>query len=262
MPQIPLPPQISLPSWAPLTVAGGSLLLAALMLLWGWRIDRCVFALAGAGAGLALAGPLARWTAMPLPAAQISAPITLAILGFIFARLFWALLAAGSFGAAAVWFVTRHLLAGTPRGGPTFPEYADNLQAYCQAMSTFALDCIAFAWDRAPGLLLLSAGIATGLPLLICLVRPRLGRIFMSSLIGAGGVVLAGAALAALLAPSWRPVIWKPWLLPVAVGGALMLLGLGNQYRAAFAADRAEKGREAEPPKKSKSQPPDSAEKS
>lgn len=261
MPRIPLPPDPGL-SWPVLpAIAAASIVVGAVLLLWGRRVDRCLLAVVGAGAAVALAGPLARWAGIPLPAVRISSAVTLAILCFILTRLAWALLAAGTSALVAVWLICGHVLAGSTEGGPTFAADVADGQGYYLALGHFTLACIEFAWDRAPVLLAIAGGLAAAAPLLICLVRPRLGRIFMTSLIGACGVVAGTAAVVALSDPTWAPAVRRSWLAMSVVAGALTVLGLLYQYRGALAAGRARDTARSARPQKSKSNPPHSADK-
>ena len=261
MPRIPLPPDLGLSGPVLPAIAAASIVVGAVLLLWGRRVDRCLLAMIGAGAAVVLAGPLARWAGIPLLALQISAAVTLAILCFILTRLAWVLLAAGTSAMVAAWLICGHVLTRFPEGGPTFATGAADGQGYYLALGHFALACIEFAWGRAPVLLAVAGGLAVGAPLLICLARPRLARIFMTSLIGACGVVAGAGAVVALSHPTWAPAVRRSWLALSIIAGVLTVLGLLYQYRGALAAGRARAPARPGRPQKSESNPPHSAEK-
>ena len=229
--------------------------------MWGRRVDRCLLAALGAGAAVVLAGPLAKWAGIPLLAVRISAAVTLAILCFILTRLVWILLATGTSALAAVWLICWHVLTRSPEGSPTFPANAAGWQGYYRALEYFARAYLEFAWDRAPVLLVIAGAFAVGAPLLIGLAKPRLARIFMTSLVGACSVVAGAGAVVALSHPVWAPAVRRLWLaLSIAVG-VLTVLGFLYQYRGALAAGRGRDRARAGPTQKSKSNPPHSAEK-
>jgi len=97
--------------------------------------------------------------------------------------------------------------------------------------------------------------------MIVFLIRPRLGAVFVSALVGAAGAVAGVILMVGRLRPALWASAWTHWHVPAALAGLLALGGIALQYRAAFAADRARKRQEAEPPDKDKTKTAGSAEK-
>jgi hypothetical protein len=264
LPTVPLPPLEQLPPWALWSGAGGSVVVGAVLLLYGRVVGRAAMALAGAGAGYAAGTWAAPHVQLPPVAVQASAAAAGGILCLLAARLLWALLAAALFGGVAAALVVARFLnqpAAPANKALRFDPNVAGLAAYGQEAQRFAGQTVKTTWDHTATAMLVGLLLGAGVPLLVCLVRPRLGKIFMTALLAALLIVGGGATAACLAAPALPEVLRAHWYAPAGAAGGLLLFGLIWQYRAAFAADRSAKGREAEPRKKGKSKGAAAAEK-
>jgi len=248
---------IQMPSaWVLLAVLSGSLLLGALLLLWGRVLGRAYLGLCGAAIGIGVGGWLLPRVSLHPGALLAAGAVTLGILCMILARFVWGLLAGMLFGAATFAFLAVHYSPKIPeKMRPAFTPPAEIVQAYQEAGQAFLVKWMEILWNQASVPLAGALFLSVGVPLLICLIRPRLGTIFMTSLIGAAKIVFAAILVVALLQRSWLPKVQRVWYVPGTVAGVLLVFGMVFQYARAFAAEKAGKDREAEPPpKKGRSQ--------
>jgi len=243
---IPGPPS---PQWSgPVTcgVAGGCLLLGLAMLLWGRTYARAVVCIAGIAGGLALAGPVAQRFDLHPTLVRVVGMVTLGLVGLVLARLTWALLAGALFGLAAECILLGRMSADQR---PAFEAWWDgSLAGWAGGLLKFSMDAFVALWNDSQVVVLVAVGCAFVLPVIVALLRDRLARVFMTSLLGAAAAVLGPIFAAAGLGEALWSGIWRRWYVPAAVAAALMMFGLIHQYRGAMRADRSKDDREAEPP--------------
>lgn len=225
------------------SMAAGAIVIGALLLLWGRTLGRAFLTLAGAGVGAALGQPTAEAIKLDPLITVIVAAIVLAILFLLLARVVWGLLALAVLGGVAL-AVGLARLPPDPAQAVAF-KGGDSYQAYLLSSFNYVGGMLQYFLKSHPRALVICAA-AGGVALLIALVRPRLGVVFMSCLVG-GGLVTGGlaGALWKLNESILDVLVSRPYV-PAAIVGLLMILGIVHQYRSAIAAERQE--REAEPP--------------
>ena len=239
------------PGWVLLAMLGGCLLLGVVLLLWGRILGRAYLGLCGAAVGVGVGGWLRAGVSRHPAAICVAGAAAIGILCMILARLVWGLLAGMLFGAATFAFLAAHYSPKVPEKMlPAFAPAAEIVQAYQEAGQAFLVKWMEILWNQSSVVLAGGLFLSVGIPLLICLIRPRLGTIFMTSLIGAAKIVFAAILVVALLLRSWLPNVQRVWYVPGAVAGVLLVFGMVFQYVRAFAAEKAGKDREAEPPPK------------
>jgi len=251
---IPGPPP---PQWyAPVAygAAGGCLLVGLAILLWGRTYARALMCIAGIAGGLALAAPVSRWLEVHPTVVRVIGMVTLGLVGLVLARLIWALLAGALFGFAAECILLGRM---SPDQRPTFEAWSGgSLAGWAGGLGEFSLDTFVALWNDSEVMVLVVVGCAFVVPLILALLRDRLARIFMTSLLGAAAAVLGPILAAAQLSESLWGGIWTHWYVPAAVAAALMVFGFIHQYRGAMRADRSRDDREAEPPDTAGAEPP------
>ncbi len=236
--EIPVPPPPEIPALWAWTATGGGLVVGTAMLLWGRHLHRAFLVLAGAGAGVALAEPLSGWLDFNIVLLRIVPAVVLAIVGFVAARLIWALLggALASLITATSALLVAMYRAGAPVGEAPPTETLAEWPAE-SAMNLFnALSESGYLPLALGGSLLVGAAVA-----LVLLLRPVAGRIIMTSLLATA--VLMGALLLASI--NIRDTLWQTmWeypLVPAAGAVALVLLGWIWQFVCAGRERRSER---------------------
>ncbi len=226
---IPLPPLPRFDSEAVVYgIAAGALVLGAALLLWGRHLHRAVLMLAGAGAGFLLAEPLGRLIGVQTNVARAVAMFTAAILGLALARVVWpAIAGAVCIGVATIVLKDYHGLLTWPTT-TTWPEWLSALRL--AAMPDASL------WQNHARDMWFVLGATGALVLVIGVLLGRGMAIFMTALIGA--IAIGGGVALAVLhrKPELWPAEWRDVLIPAAVAGGLVLLGLIGQTRGLLAA--------------------------
>jgi hypothetical protein len=244
IPPLPPPQLTATTAWG---LAGLLVLLGGLLLLWGRVLSRPFLSALGAAAGTILAGSLARQFGLPIVVADVVAILGLAVLGAVTARILWALAGGAFFGLAALGILLSRLLETLPpTSQPAFAEgTAGDLQGWFAACGRFLMDGVGSVWPDHYATVLWTICLGGGVPLVMLLLLPRLGKIFMTALIGAvgivGGLMLAVSRLDGL---AW-PATWSGYM--IHAGGCVVLLtfSLVFQYCGVVAAQRAEKEKKA-----------------
>lgn len=242
---------IPVPQWPgpwPWTVAVASVIVGVALLLWGDKIHRVVLTLAGVGLGAALGGATAPALGMGVWVGRVVGAVVLGLVGLVAARLIWALMAMGLSTAAVGWVLASRYPAETP---PDIDASASWLGAAWQWIVAVS----AGVRKENPTMLLLVLLPVATLPLLVALIRPRLGRILMTSLLGGAGIVFALLLVASRINPTyWDTAMAKPISLAIVVA-VLMLGGLTVQYIRAMKTEEKEEPVEASPPAKKPKKP-------
>ena len=231
----------------PLAALGGGLAL----LLWGRILHRAALALVGAAVGLALGGGLAAAISVEPLLGRMVGAVVLGLLGLVAARIVWALLAGGLTGAGAAWVMAWLVAGDSPAVGDKVPvAQTATDQAFAEWFKTnweTAFVCLGTVWEKHTAMVVLVLAPAVAVPLIICLIRPRLGRICMTSLLGAGAIVFALLFGASRIQPSlWQAaLVHGLWL--AGACAVLTIAGLVFQYRGAWAVTAEEEDVEATP---------------
>ncbi|MFB3892469.1 MAG: hypothetical protein ACE15C_10660 [Phycisphaerae bacterium] len=259
MTAIPTPPMPQMPQevsgFILYGACAGAAVVALVLLLWGRTLGRVVLALAAAGAGVMLGGPLAVLLKAPPMVGQVALGITACALGLVLARPIWALFAAGLFESLALALIVSHYLGVyEAKNVPEFklPEDVNTFVAWLAAFGTFSLEAFDKVREANLGTLMIITVPAGLLPLLIALMRPKTAAIFSSSILG-GVLMTAALWLAAInVRPSLWPEDWWRFLIPTGVAVVLAIIGWVYQGHGELAAQReaAKKREEATPPKK------------
>ena len=241
----PIPvPQIATP-WVWVLVAA-ALIGGTVLLLWGGKIHRVALAVAGLTGGAFLGRFVAlRYGQAVLPG-QIIGALVLGLFGFIAARIVWAWLAAAlGFAATTLTLIGRY----APDERPAAEATVEAAQAWIQwikATWEAARSALSTGWQQETIVLLPVLIFAVAVPMLLFLIRPVLGRILMTSLVGAAAMVLAAMLAAAQIEPRyWDRAMSAPLIL-AAVVAVLMVGDLTFQYIRVTAAEREKAEREHE----------------
>jgi hypothetical protein len=251
----PLSPQLN--ALTVCALSAGGVALGAAMLLWGRILSRPFLALVGVATAIAFAGSLSQqFSVTPLVAATVAA-VAFAAVGAVTARILWALAAGAVFGAAAILAMLAHMTApaaataAQPTSAPghaPFVAWLADCWNYCGA-------ALGEAWKDRSATVLWTLCLGGGGPLTVALLLPRLGKIFMTSLLGAvcvvGGVLLAVVKIQESL---W-PATWWGYALPLTAVAVLLMFGIVYQFCGAILEERAKqdkkaKGGEKKPEKK------------
>jgi len=226
---IPLPP---LPRFGDETVvygvAAGAIVLGVALLLWGRHLHRAALMLAGAGAGFLLAEPLGRLIGAELHVARAVAMFTAAIFGLVLARVIWpAIAGAICVGVATIVLKDFHGLLTWPNAA-TWPEWLDAIRIAAMPDPSLWQDHARETW--------IVLGPTCALVFIIGVMLGRGMAIFMTAIIGA--VAIGGGVALAVLhrKPEIWPAEWQGALIPAAVVGGLVLLGIIGQTRGLLAA--------------------------
>jgi hypothetical protein len=214
--------------------------LCVALLLWG----RCIFgrialALFAAGAGYLLANSYMEYIPLPQLAVQIASAVLLGIIAVVGARIVWALLGAAVFEVAAVAVIITHFMNTNPTlAWPAFVQQADFL-AYLGELTRYALACLDVARQSNQTAILMVTIPACLLPLMICLIQPKVAAIFVTSLVGGVGLTSSFWFAAVLFRNSLWPVEAVRFLIPAGVAMVLTIIGWVYQGNGEAAAIRA-----------------------
>ena len=237
----PPPPPLTTP--LALGLAGVAVVLGGLMLLWGRVLSRTFLGIVGAGVGTLLADSLARQFGLPLVAAAMIAILGLALLAAVAARLIWALAGGAFFGLIAVWvFLSNRLPNLAPTSQPVFDtQTAADWAGWFLACWRVLVAGVNVLWADHSITILWTICLGGGVPLVILLLLPRLGRIFMTGLIGA--VSIAGGMLLAVsrFSRAGWPAAWPAYLTYVGIAAAMLTFAIAFQTSGEVAAQRARK---------------------
>jgi hypothetical protein len=257
---IPPAPQLS-DTWA-YVGAASAVIVGSALVVWGRLIGRPLLTLGAGVLGFLAGGPAAGSLGLAPVVGQLVLTFAGLAGGFLLDRLVWALLA-GVLVAGPV-LTAMFLRPGAPAStaaspapatqGATSPA-ADSLAAYAQSCWGWFGATLTALWDINSGTLLITTCAIGGFFVVLGLIRPRLIRIAMTSLVGALAVV-SGLVVGVSQPLKWFwPQAWQHVYLPGAAVLALLILGVVLQYRAALQAERSGKDREAKPPEQSKGKP-------
>jgi len=247
MSEIPAPPLPQLTLALALALGAVSVIIGAVLLLWGRTVNRATLVVLGVYAGLFLAGPLWRKVPANPTVVRIVAALALAMLGLLLARLVWAALAGAICGGAACLIVlARSLPQLSPDARPVFQMADSSFGAYSQAVGQYVWAGTQAVWGQQATLLLVTCCLAAAAPLIISMLWPQLIEILMTGLLGAVGIVagltLAGGQISARLFSA----VFSKYYVPVALAAALFIVGVVFQYLGVLAIKRADAQRRAE----------------
>jgi len=239
-----------MPGFTPMFACGLSAALVAVgaaLILWGRHLHRAALAAVGIASGLGVGWMVADRFPLGLTATRLVSAAALGLMGLMLARLAWAILAGAVFATAAgiaILHMSMNNIAQEQM--PVFQEGASTLVQWTRSALRFFTEGLTVLWNWNPTLVGATVGLAGIVPLAALLVRARLGRIVMTSMVG-GAASVAGAILSAVqVSPSLWQWAWQYWQCPVAAIGLLTTAGVTVQYRAAIQADRDEAERQAE----------------
>lgn len=231
----PIPPLEGLPDWQAYAAAGAAVVGGIVLLLWGRQVHRVVLLLALGGVGFALGGPIgASLGAMPVVAGASGAAV-LAVVGILGARLIWAALAAAICAGSAVLVLLFNVLPKPQTENfPRFGE-AQSLPQWVTESFKYVQGIFQAQWSAQPATLGLAVVVGCSLPFVVLLLRPRLGAILMTSLLGAAAIVGAVILTAGKTSQQLYANAFVKWYVPAGACGCLLVLGLARQYYTALA---------------------------
>jgi len=181
-------------------VAAGFVVLGVVLALRGMRLSRWLMMIAGLVAGLVLAGPLAaKMPNISVAIVRIVLAGTLAIIAFISARLWVALLAGALSGSAAVIWL---LSGGSPQYQPadmeklTHSQTTDLMLWACELHKNAGIYVLALAKNQM-WLPLALIGLAVLIPLVFAIIAKKLLTIVITSILGAAMVMVGAVILTA-----------------------------------------------------------------
>ncbi len=250
----PFPPQLD--ALAVCAFSAGGVALGAAMLLWGRILSRPFLALVGVATAIAFAVPLSQQFPITPLVAAIVAAVVFAAVGAVTARILWALAAGAIFGAVAILAMLARMSA--PAAAASQPASAPGLAPLVAWLADGWVYCVAAlgeAWKDHSATVLWTLCLGGGAPLTVALLLPRMGKIFMTSLLGAVCIV-AGVLLAvAKIQVSLWPATWWDYALPAIAVAVLLMFGIVYQFCGAILDERAKhdnkaKGGEKKPEKK------------
>lgn len=233
---IPFPPLQGMSLWVQVA---SSLAVGAVLLVRGGRIHRIALTLAGVGVGYAVGGDLAVKLGADAAVGRIAGGVTVGLLALIGARIVWAVLAAMTVTAVVVRTVGARYAASPP----AVAAPADLAQWAYESWDQL-LGNMLRAWQDQKAMLLLILIPAVAVPLFVGLLRPRLTRIVMTSLLGAVGLVAGALAVN----ENWWNGAMARGDIVAAVVAMLVIAGMIIQYRCAL---KTERGEDEPPAKKS-----------
>lgn len=229
---IPFPPLEGMYLWASIAA---SLAIGAVMLTRGERIHRIALTLVGLAVGYVCGGYLAEKFAMTPIIGQTAGALTVGILALIGARIIWAVLAASMATAAGVCAIGSRYGSATDEASKAATSSAPaDMAQWASDLWDQVLGNLSQAWDDEKAMLLMILVPAATVPLLVGLLRPRLARIVMTSLLGAIGLA---TGVLGVNADWWSWAMGRMEVLGVAVG-LLVIVGMAIQYRSALKTDR------------------------
>lgn len=240
----PPPPNLSTAlAWG---IAGVSVVLGAGLLLWGRVLNRSFLAAVGAAAGVVLADRLARQLGLPVAAVGVLTILGFAAVAAVAGRIVWALAGGALSGLVALGVVLSSTLkALSPTSRPAFQaKLAVDLQSWVVECRRFLVEGVGAVWPEHSGAVLWALCLGGGVPLVMLLLLPRLGRIFMTGLIGSvslvGGVLLAASRVRST---TW-PTQWSGYLVWGGAALVVLVISLVYQYCGDVTARQARKARQ------------------
>jgi len=240
---IPIPPPLAIDSMVAYVLAGVGVLLGVALLFWGRVLGRTFLMLCGAGAGATLAGPLATSAGIPPLIVRIAAAVLVGIICLIAAPVIWALLAACSAAAGALWAL---LWFYQPMSWPQDQTGQESLASYLATFARVVWDGATDMWGLNPPLVGGTLGVAVAAPLVLGMLWRRLCKIVVTALLGAV-LLVAGLVLAVTThRPDMGASLWSRGQWVALVVGVLVLLGIACQYRRAIVLGREKAQREAQ----------------
>jgi hypothetical protein len=230
--------------------------------LWGRLLGRSILCAAGIFVGLWLGGPVAQHVSVDPAIVRIVTAFILGLLGLALAGPIWAFLTGGLFAVIAEVIVLRWVLNDIPiEDQPVFEAAGPSLGGWAFALSGFTIRCLTTLWMHKPIVTLAAvfpAGIA---PFLLALARRRLATIFMTSLLGAMGLVFGLILTTSRIYPSLWGGFWAHWQIPAALGATLMVTGIAYQYSRALTGSEETDEEETETSDKTERKQPQKTEK-
>ena len=246
---IPMPPIESLPAWQLGLTGAGAAVVGGIVLLWGRLVHRVVLMIAMAALAYCASPVLAAWTHLAPVVARGAAVLAAMILALVLARLIWAYLAGMAAAAAMAWVVLPSCLGEVAdHPWPAFPTGIEGLADWLAQAGGQLQAILLIQWQGRQLWLLAAAGAAAIIPFLLLLIRPRLGAIFMTCLLGGAATVAGLALIAGAVRVSALRAAWQNWPILAGMLGTLLLGGLVFQY---YGAVQAEKARKEQAEKKS-----------
>jgi len=225
-------PALEIPPAAVAAAGGLCVLVGAALVVWGRKGARVILMLLGAGAGGAAAPLLVPY----LPYKNVwvigaAGAFTGAIVLFLLAKLFWALVLAGTAflagAAGVVW-----LVGDAVGNGPAWSEYTwtDGLEL-CRCLADYAVRWFSATWAYSPVALALAAGLPALAAIALALWVRDVMLIVVTSAVGAIGMVCGAGTLAWMLRPEWVAGWLERVHVPLAAAGVLAVGGIVVQVR-------------------------------
>jgi len=219
-------------------LAGACLVVGAALLVWGRVLDRSILCVAGVMIGLLTGPALAERFGWPPTPVRLVLAAAIGLAAMALARLVWPLLGGAMAALAAECVLICRLPAGTL---VAFEQTAEGLGGWSQAAWQFLSGGLSALWAWNVAAVLAVIGLSVGIPVAVGIVRPRLARIVMTSVIGAGAIACGPLLAVAQLRPGAVDWVWSNWRWALGLWGLLAVVGVAVQYRAAIKADRARK---------------------
>lgn len=231
-------------TWA---FAVSAVVVGVLMLFWGRVLSRYFCALVGAVTGLAISSSLARQFGIDPILAGVLAAVIFAAAGAVTARLIWAM-AGGSLCAAIGVLIllanSIHLIPAKDQPAVLTTEDFISIQTWFIACWNYVLACLTALWKEHSEKILWTLIFTGGATLAVLLLLPRFGKLFMTALVGALGIVAGLLTIAASLRQSIWPASWDGFVVYLLIAAALLMFSTAFQYVGEIRAEaRAEKAR-------------------
>lgn len=245
----------------------GAVIVGLLLMLWGRALGRVILGIAAAAAGVLLIAPLLaqvqaiKSLGLDFNIIRAAAGLLVGAAAMIGARLVWGAVGGAFFGIivlalllAFVWPTTQSTTAPAATRTavhsalehPTTTAPTGTLAAWSLDLAQSARHAFMTLWNDKAGIIVLALVIPVGLPIFVGFIRPRLGVIFMTSLLGVTLLTLGVLALAVKVHPTVWESVTSHLYVPVAVVVLGVAIAMAYQYRSAKAA--AAKAKKAAPP--------------
>lgn len=245
---LPCPPLPNLAQSDAFMVAAAAIIVGAALLVWGRILGRPLIALLAGSAGFLYGGQVADLLSIPPVVGQFALAIGGLIVVYLADRVVWGALAIAVAAIPAAIVMLGLYPPADAKALPATAPAADSLTNYATGLAlTLKADILDLWQTQRPTILIAFTAIALFF-MLIALIRPRLIRIVMTSLIGAVAIV-AGllTAVTAILPSMWNQA-WQLCYVPAGLCAALFILGIVVQYRAAIKAQPAAPASDKETP--------------
>jgi hypothetical protein len=246
------PPTGSLADLVVYAVAGGCFVGGLALVFAGRTLDRAILCVVGVAIGMSVGGPVADvagWHPTPV---RLVLGAVLGVAGLALARIVWAVLAGAGVALAAELAMLPQL---APEQMPPPAETPETMAAWAAQVCNFLYDAARALSEQLGPLTWIVVVAAAAAAVAVVLVFARIGRIVMSSALGALGVVVGPMVALGRLRPSvtdgaWTNATW--WLIPV---GAIALGGIAFQCRSAVKEQRAREEAEDEDDEEDQDEP-------